>query len=69
MSRILVANAYGNAEVIPVVVYEHNGLRYGIDLSSSSMYIFSNGARHVVHSELSSCQFCAFLGCLPFDAA
>jgi hypothetical protein len=69
MSRTLVAIAYGNAEVIPVVAYEQNGLRYGIDLSISSMYIFNNGARHVVHSELSSCKFCTFLGCLPFDAA
>jgi hypothetical protein len=69
MSRTLVAIAYGNAEVIPVIACEHNGLRYGNDLSISSMYIFNNGARHVVHSELSSCKFCAFLGCTPFDAA
>jgi hypothetical protein len=39
MSRTLVAIAYGNAEVIPVVACEHNGRRYGIDLSISSMYI------------------------------
>jgi hypothetical protein len=36
-SRTLVAIAYGNAEVIPVVASEHNGPRYGIDLSISSM--------------------------------
>jgi len=67
MSRTLVAIAYRNAEVIPEVACEHNGLRYGIDLSISSMYIFNNGARQVVHSELSSCKSCTFLGCVPFE--